>query len=287
MKNREVIYRSLDLIEENLKSDMTVFALSRYFDFSLFYFSRIFNGITGFTPKAYMLNRKISEAAKEIVAGEKKIIEIAFDYGFSTPESFSRAFQKIAGDNPSVYRKQKLFSQKEIFPRLSRESIESNKFLEQQEGELVEREPILLVGIPFFYDISMKNDLSLPWSNMTKNINLVKERIVPEKYYQVQYWFEDQDPGTLFFFVAAEVSKIDDIPIQFTAKVLPRQTYLRFYHKGRANSVGIIYRYIYETFLPDTEYRLPYLYNFEQYGDKTLEPDNEESISEIYIPVGL
>ncbi|MDA3901511.1 MAG: hypothetical protein PF637_13465 [Spirochaetes bacterium] len=54
-----------------------------------------------------------------------------------------------------------------------------------------------------------------------------------------------------------------------------------------ANLVGNTYKYIYETFLPETEYKLPYLYNFEQYGERSLGPDNEESISEIYIPIEL
>ena len=77
------------------------------------------------------------------------------------------------------------------------------------------------------------------------------------------------------------------INIQFTAKILPKQTYLRFFHHGLANKVGYTYKYIYETWLPDTEYKLPHLYNFEYYGDGHKGPYNEDSVSEIYIPVKI
>ncbi|MCP4177094.1 MAG: helix-turn-helix transcriptional regulator, partial [bacterium] len=97
MKNREIIYESLKLIENNLKSDMTVYAISQHYNYSLYYFSKLFKGVTGFSPKSYILNRKISESVKDVLESDKKIIEIAFDYGFSNPESYSRAFNKFLG----------------------------------------------------------------------------------------------------------------------------------------------------------------------------------------------
>ena len=80
---------------------------------------------------------------------------------------------------------------------------------------------------------------------------------------------------------------MEKIPVHFTAKIIPRQKYLRFFHRGLSARVGETYRYIYEKWLPQSEYRLPYQYNFEFYGELYKGPCTEDSISEIYIPVKL
>ncbi|MFW5807433.1 MAG: AraC family transcriptional regulator [Spirochaetota bacterium] len=286
MKNRDAIYASLDLIEENLKSDMTVYSVSQRFGFSLYYFSRLFKGITGTSPKSYMLGRKITEAARELLSTDKKIIEIAFDYGFSTPESFLRAFCRITGMNPSDFRKRGTVEGISLVGPISVACLEAGRYIDSQQPEVVERGPLMLVGIPFLYD-GTADDLTTPWQNLIRHRESIITRVVPERYYQVQYWFADQDPGTLFFFVSCEVDRIDTIPVQLTAKTLPAQTYLRFSHRGRANTVGHTYRYIYGTYLPETEYRLPHLYNFEYYPADYAGPYNDNSVSEIYIPVEI
>jgi AraC family transcriptional regulator len=285
LKNKEAVYKSLEIIEQNLKSDMTVYSLCSEFDLSLFYFSRLFKGVTGYSPKSYILHRKISEAAKAIVSSDSKIIEIAYDFGFSTPESFSRAFNSITGINPSDLKKQNSLSGITTIEPLSKKAIENKRYMKQISPEIVTLPSKKLVGIPFYHDVTQKNDLSREWANLIKNIHHIQYKIEPEKYYQVQYWFEDQDPGTLYFFICTEVVSIETIPIQMTAKVIPEQKYLKFYHQGRANSVGKTYQYIYEEYLPETDYSLPYFYNFEYYGEKYIGPYNDSSISEIYIPI--
>jgi AraC family transcriptional regulator len=287
MKNRETIYRSLDLIEENLRSDMTVYGISQRFSFSFYYFSRLFKGITGYSPKSYILKRKITESVKDILNSDKKIIEIAFDYGFSTPESFSRAFQKITGINPSDIRKSKMIDKERLLNPITKENIENSKNDINNDPELIDFGPLNLVGIPIFSELSDVEDLSTPWQILLNNIASIPGRVTPEKYFQVQYWFPEQDGESLFFFLATEVSGFKESGIQFTAKTIPEMKYLKFQHKGLSNKVGYTYQFIYEKWLPETDYKLPYLFNFEYYGDLFKGPYDEESISEIYIPVEI
>ncbi len=285
MKNCDMVYRSLEIIEGELKSEINVYSLSEKFGFSLYYFSRLFKGVTGHNLKSYILNRQISEGYSDIIKSDKKIIEIAFDYGFSTPESFSRAFYKIIGINPSKLRSNREFKPLSLLKPLTKVSIEINRQIVKKEPDLVTLDEILLVGIPFYYDLSQKNDLSEPWGHLVKSLSLIPNRKTPERYYQMQYWFPDQDPNFFYFFISVEVNKIDELPVQFTSKIIPEQSYLRFKHRGLANTVGFTYEYIYNTFLPQTEYKLPHLYNFEFYGDEYKGPYNEDSISEVYIPI--
>jgi AraC family transcriptional regulator len=285
MNNREIIYQSLDIMEENLKSSLTIFEVSERLGFSVYYFSRLFKGITGVSPKNYMLKRKISRSAEDVQNTEKKLMDIALDYGFGSSESYSRAFCKIIGMNPSDLRKNGAEIGFKLFPRITKGKIERRAFTENQEPELIEFGPLHLVGLPFYYDTCRVNDLSKPWSQLTRNIAFIKSRVRPEKYYQMQYWFPDQDTDSMFFFIALEVESLDEIPVQFTAKTLPRMHYLKFFHKGLSGQVGRTYQFIYDKWLPETSYKLPHFFNFEYYGDRHLGPYNEESVSEIYIPV--
>ena len=285
MSNRELIYRSLALIEENLRSDMSVYDISERLGFSLYYFSRLFKGITGTSPKSYILHRKITESVQDILESDARIIDIAYTYGFGTPESFTRAFQRIMGANPSEIRKEGSADRGRLLWPITRETIEHRQHVVKNDPELVELGPIYLVGLPFYYELGQVDDLSSPWQKLLDNVTAIPDRIIPEKYYQAQYWFADQDEESIFFFIALAVNSYRDIPVQFTAKTLPRQTYLKFLHKGFSNTVGLTYRYIYEQYLPETNYKLPHLFNFEYYGPEHKGPYNEESVSEIYIPV--
>ena len=52
-----------------------------------------------------------------MVNSDKTILEIAHKYGFANPETYTRAFYKVAGITPSKFRREKLIAGKEkIFP---------------------------------------------------------------------------------------------------------------------------------------------------------------------------
>ena len=113
----------------------------------------------------------------------------------------------------------------------------------------------------------------------------INNRRLPERFYQVQYWSETQDLEGLNLFIGVEVMGIEDVQPQLVVKCLPAGRYLRFIHNGLSKKVGNTYRYIYNQFLPGTDYRLTKPYNFEFFGETYLGPENPQSQSEIYIPI--
>lgn len=287
MNNRELVYQSVELIEGKIKGDTSVFEISQELGFSLYYFSRLFKGVVGLSPKTYIQNRKVTESINDLLHTEKKIIDIAFDYGFGTPESYSRAVQKIMGGSPSDIRKNGRADRHKMQHPITRERLHARVNRQVKEPELVRLDPIHLVGIPFYYDMCFKEDLLNPWQNLVNNVSAVSNKVIPERYYQVQYWFPEQDEGTIYFFIAVQVLNFDDIPIQFTAKTIPGLQYLKFLHVGQSRNVCFTYQYIYEEWLPETGYKLPQLFNFEYYGDRHKGPYDDDSISEVYIPVEI
>ncbi len=105
MNNRDAIVAAVELIETNLHEDLPVQVVAARSGLSLYYFSRLFRGVTGYSPKAYISARKLTESARELLETDKKIIELAFEYGYSSPELYARAFQRVFGCNPSECRK--------------------------------------------------------------------------------------------------------------------------------------------------------------------------------------
>lgn len=286
MTNKEVILKSIQFIEANLKKDINVFEVSREVCYSLYHFIRLFQSITGYSPKNYIQQRRLSEAAIELRDTEKKVVDIAYDYQFGSPESFSRAFRNQFKINPTEVRKGFSLTTLPLMKAITSDYIYQSDKLRNEPPLLIECKERLLVGTSFFIDNEKEiNDLSREWRLFLNEVHTIRNVIKPEKYYQVQYWSNNQDLNGMYFFIGVEISHLEDLNPLFVLKTIPAGRYLQFTHKGLANKVGYTYKYIYNQFLPNTDYRLNKPFNFEFYGEKCLGPYNENSESEIYIPV--
>lgn len=91
-------------IEDNIKEPLTLQEISKKFFLSEFHFSRIFKILVGCSMKQYIQGRKLTLAAENLKILDYTITETAMDYGYKSPEVFSRAFKKQFGMSPSVYR---------------------------------------------------------------------------------------------------------------------------------------------------------------------------------------
>jgi len=96
------IDRCIEFIENNIKEALTVNEIADHVGYSLNHFCRVFTLCKGISIMEYIRKRKISLAAMELFKG-KKIIDIAFEYGFETPSGFSKAFRKVFGYSPTQY----------------------------------------------------------------------------------------------------------------------------------------------------------------------------------------
>ena len=98
------IGRAIDYIENNIQSDLASEAIAREALMSSFQFQKIFSVLCGVTLGEYIRNRRLTQAAEEIISTDAKIINIAFKYGYETHEGFSRAFIRFHGISPTTAR---------------------------------------------------------------------------------------------------------------------------------------------------------------------------------------
>ena len=286
MNNKERILETVKFIESNLKSDIKVSDIAKEGCCSLYHFIRLFQSITGISPKKYLLQRRLTESIYQLRNSDEKIISIAFNYQFGSHEVYTRSFQKHFGVSPSKVRKGEVVPTHLLTQSISEQYIFQSKKARNQPPDLVELKEKFLVGVSYFKSGNLKElDLSMEWNTFMKKVHLIVNKTTPEHYYQIQYWSENQDVEGMHFFIGVKVNDIKEVNPQFVIKIIPQGTYLKFIHKGVSRNVGYTYRYIYNEFLPDTDYRLLMPFNFEYYGKDYLSPYKEQSESYLFIPV--
>ena len=92
-------------IEAHIKDEKFNYnELERRIGFSNAYIREIFGRNTGCSLVKYIRMRKIKCSTYELLYTDMSILEIAYLYGFSNPETYTRAFHKIANMTPSTFR---------------------------------------------------------------------------------------------------------------------------------------------------------------------------------------
>jgi AraC family transcriptional regulator len=98
--------RVFDYIDTHLGEDLSVERLSRVANFSKFHFHRQFAGYAGISAFRYIQLQKLKRASYRLAFdSQSRIIDIAIEAGFESPEAFSRAFKSAFGQTPSEFRK--------------------------------------------------------------------------------------------------------------------------------------------------------------------------------------
>ncbi len=102
MYHINMIQKSLDYIEDNLKSELPIAELANLAGYSLYHYERIFKRLVGISIARYIKRRRLLHAAFDIASGSK-IIDAAYRYGFDTNAGFYKAFVREFGEAPTEY----------------------------------------------------------------------------------------------------------------------------------------------------------------------------------------
>ena len=99
------VQRMQDYIEKNRTEDIRLSELARASLFSQWYSYRLFQEYIGLTPTEYIRKYRLTQAARRLRTGKVKVIDAAYDAGFSNADTFTRAFYREFGLNPGDYMK--------------------------------------------------------------------------------------------------------------------------------------------------------------------------------------
>jgi AraC-like DNA-binding protein len=98
------IQSMIDWIEERLKDEFSLDGLASYMGYSPYYCSFKFHQATGISIRRYILLRRLYLSTKNL-ANNRKILDIAVDYGYSSQEAYSRSFKTVFGISPREFQR--------------------------------------------------------------------------------------------------------------------------------------------------------------------------------------
>lgn len=94
----------INYINEHFSENLDLFKISKIANISESEALRCFKATINETPMQYVINFRLQRSAELLISNSKKIIDIAFDCGFSEPSYFSKKFREKYDVTPKQYR---------------------------------------------------------------------------------------------------------------------------------------------------------------------------------------
>lgn len=278
------ISQAIRYIESHIKDELTIEDIAKQALISPYYFQKGFSMLCGFTVGEYIKKRRLTLAGSELVSTDKKIIDIAFDYGYDSPDSFTKAFIRFHGASPSAVRKGEAII-KSFAPMKIKLILTGGCTMDYK---IVHKPEFTVVGVSevFKYD---QADTEIPkfWTEFAQS---GKYSII-NSMYGISI---DKEIGSNEFeyLIADHYDPSQEIPSDFVTRTIPEHTWAVFICKGAltdTQSLPKIHQNIFSEWLPQNQdYELVDGYHVEMYSnpvDYAKGVEDENYYSEIWIPV--
>lgn len=102
-EKEEKVYEMQKYILSHLYEKLTLDSLAACTDLSEWQCYRIFKEIAGISIADYIRRAKLADAARKLKEEQKKVIDVALEAGYDSPDGFQRAFLNEFGCNPAEY----------------------------------------------------------------------------------------------------------------------------------------------------------------------------------------
>lgn len=144
---------------------------------------------------------------------------------------------------------------------------------------------MLVAGVEI-RDAKSSEEYSKVWGQFFQVQDKIQSRIGTDLY-GITYYPEDYDPrkeGGHIYMVATQVKDFEELPEGVTGRKIPARNYIVFEHIGSMEKVGETYGYIYQSFIPNSDYAVIYTDTMERYDHRFMK-NPENPVFEIWIPV--
>ena len=130
MQNIELLMSALEYIEVHLCDEIKTEDVAAFCFCSKSTLEKLFRGVHDISVHEYIVRRRMMLAAKKLTQESNlSILDVALEYGYSTHESFARAFEQVWNCKPSEFRKAKFT---ELFPRLNVPPAKGDNYIMQR-----------------------------------------------------------------------------------------------------------------------------------------------------------
>jgi len=280
-------------MEANLQENIGSHEGAREAFMSPWHFHWVFKAMVGETPGDYLRKRRLTNAAQELVGGDKRIIEIAIDHQFESQESFSRAFKKHVGMTPGQYRKiRPLPTVLSKRMRLTERELKHRTGGMTMRPKIVSKDGFSVIGMVIKTTIKENAEgKTIPrlWDKFNprvKEISNVSRRVsygicVNEKGLGPKTFNETEKFN---YMAAVPVKKPAGIPKGMAMRTIPAQKYAVFTHKDSLDNLQFTLNYIYGIWVAKCGYELAPGPELELY-DHRFKFGQQNSELDIYVPI--
>ena len=280
------IQNAINYIEEHLTEEINYDKVAEEAACSSFYFQRIFGILCEISLGEYIRNRRLTLAGNELNASDIKVIDVAFKYGYESPESFTRAFSKFHGITPSEAKKNgtklKSFSRLSVKITLNGGSMMDYKIVEKEAFDIIEK----VEAHSIENDVNTK---SIPdfWTK-SHNDGTVKTLLenTTDRTFILGVCYGNIGDGakTFDYSIGAVYNKNAVVPKGFRRNTIPASTWAVFECKGAMpKAMQDMWNKITSEFFPISGYQPTYEMDIEAYTEGDM--GSSDYRSEIWIPV--
>jgi AraC family transcriptional regulator len=284
MADVAVIARAIDYVEAHLQEDISVADMAAAVSYSLFHFSRMFNQATHQTPYDYLIRRRLTESAHALVQTDAKIIDVAFDYQFNSPETFSRAFKRLFGIQPRQWRGQAFSDPCRLVPRLTPAHLRHIAKGHYLKPVLAEKDAFTIVGIMTLLGSDRPGAQDL-WDLLARELEGLDKSPAQRSYYGITYHPEGRARHGVPYMAGIRDPGLEVAGTALVSKAVPPLQCARFIHKGSARELQLTLDYVYHTWLPRSGMHLTLPWVLEHFGHDIVDAGNPDSEWEVYIPI--
>jgi AraC family transcriptional regulator len=278
----------INYIEEHLTDDFDFNGLAKIMCCDVYQFGRIFSYITGISLAEYIRNRRLSLAALDLQGGNVKVIDTAIKYGYSSSESFGRAFREMHGILPKEANNEGVTLK--MYPRM--EFQISIKGVVNMDYRIEEKGVIKCAGGT--YHLAKGDD---GWSNAWEKYLDIKDEklgrtpneVIRDKYklYRAPMWqigvAHSLEDGSLDMSIGAEIRDGEEYP-EVESFEIPAATWAVFSGKGKVyRGLAALLTKIFTEWMPSSGYEQSMQYTIEIYPPGNSKSD--DYAFEIWIPV--
>ena len=207
MEYDAMIQSVLDAIDGKITENIRVDDLARAAEYSTYHFCRVFQAVTGTPASAYVTRRKLEHALYDL-SQDRKVVDVAMDYGFETHAGFTKAFKKCFGYPPSLHR-----LHMPVIPP-GRATVESVKQkyggIYRMQVQIKEIKPFTIVGVFSRHSLpNVKRSADIPayWNTIAmdyaKYLTQLYDTFAPAKHGEYGLCFDVDEKAGAFSYMLA------------------------------------------------------------------------------------
>lgn len=265
---------------------------------SPFHFHRIFRGMLGETPLEMHRRLRLERAASQLLTSTRPVTAIAFDAGYDTHETFTRAFRDAYAMTPSSFR---LCVRKddgcERLPQINlaaRCGIHYAPPVNLKTIRFVRGEPVMNVTIQQMPSLRIAAMQHVgPYNRISEAFQRLgaiagRDGLVRDGAMMLALYYDDPEttpPSQLRSDAGITVPDGVPLPPEVVEKRLPASRYARSTHLGPYDTLGDTWSRMMGEWLPGSGERIGSGASFEVYRNTPADTRPEELRTDLYVPI--